>query len=111
MIIFVLQSQMAFSEDITIRRTNVFQSGGARTSGPVVIAYIDNGIITIHINRYVGNIFIDIIDESDNLVLSDSCYSNGHNYFNVSFENQGTGCYTICITLDNGDEYSGYFMI
>lgn len=82
-----------------------------RTPEPSIEAYIEDGVITISIDRYAGSIVTTIDDSSDNTVVFNMQYMSGSTSYTIDVSALSEDTYTIYFTFSDGREYYGTFLI
>lgn len=85
--------------------------GKPRTSTPSVTASAQGDELTIDINRYLGNAQVTVVAQDGSSITCNTYYINGHTSFAMDFAGYSEGHYTITVTLQNGQVYSGGFSI
>lgn len=92
---------------INVKRAGTMHQGGARIpSATQVVADYDNGVITVDISRYTGNVQVYVYD-ADGIVVGYTVSTiSGSGTVTLDTSNLPQGDYTLCIILDN-DTYSG----
>ena len=94
--------------DVTEKRgTNT--EGRPRSSSPSVNASAQGDELTIDINRYLGNAQVTVVAEDGSSTTCNTYYINGHTSFAMDFTGYNEGHYSITITLQGGQIYSGSF--
>lgn len=82
-----------------------------RIPEPSFYAYIEDGVLTISIDRYAGSIVTTIDDSSDNTVVFDMQYMSGSTSYTIDVSALSEDTYTIYFTFSDGREYYGTFLI
>lgn len=107
----LMPALVVYSDPIDIRKTANQRPDGPRTSSPSVSADMENGLITVDINRYLGNASVKINNEDGETLLTNIAYISGHTAFTTSVSQLTSGSYTILIELEDGTAYIGSFNI
>ena len=101
-----------FSEDVIIIDVIVNSpSTRPRTPEPSIYAYIEDGTLTISIERYLGYVSTSIEDANGTEVDSGCEYINGASTYVMNVSSLTTGTYTVYFVFANGIEYYGEFEI
>lgn len=82
-----------------------------RTPEPSIEAYIEDGVITLNIDRFMGSVATTIDDSSDNVVVTDLQYMSGSTSYTIDVSALSEDTYTIYFTFSDGREYYGTFLI
>lgn len=77
-------------------------------SATCVSADYDDGIITLSISAYTGNVQVYVYDSNGNIVAYACSAISGSGTLNINVDYLTEGDYTLSIALDNGT-YSGKF--
>lgn len=91
-------------------KTKVTQSGRHRTSIPVVMADVTNGMLKLEIKRFEGKVYVYIFDASGNIVLSDILQTDGKTEKTLDLSGYENGQYFIEVELSD-ITYSGSFQL
>lgn len=70
-----------------------------------------NDVLSIDINRYLGNAVVSVLAADGSSSISGTYYINGHDTVCLDFTGYSEGLYQMTITLGNGDVYLGSFRI
>lgn len=107
----LLPFMSVYSDPIDITRKSTINPEGPRASIPSVTADMEADIITIDVNRYLGNASVEISNENGEILLTNTVYISGHTAFTTSVSHLCGGSYTILIGLEDGNTYIGSFNI
>lgn len=107
----LLPFMSVYSDPIDILKTSTIPPSGTRTSIPSVTADLESGIITIDINRYLGNASVVINNVEGEANITNIAYISGHTAFETNVSQLPSGMYTILIELEDGNTYIGSFNI
>ncbi len=70
-----------------------------------------NDVLSIDINRYLGNAVVSVMAADGSSSISGTYYINGHDTISMDFTGYAEGLYQMTVTLGNGDVYIGSFRI
>lgn len=70
-----------------------------------------NDVLSIDINRYLGNAVVSVMAADGSSSISGTYYINGHDTVWLDFTGYAEGLYQMTVTLGNGDVYLGSFRI
>lgn len=84
-------------------------SNRPRTGIPSVHASAMGDELTIDINRYLGNAQVTVMAQDGSSTTANTYYINGHTSFTMDFASYAEGHYSLIITLQDGQVYSGSF--
>ena len=102
----------SFSEDVVIIDILVNPKGpGPRTPEPSIYAYIEDGVLTVSIDRYLGYVSTTIQDSSDTEVDNDIEYINGTSTYVMNVSSLTSGAYSVYFAFSDGREYYGTFTV
>ena len=87
------------------------ENGGPRGSMESVQATATGDELTIDINRYLGNAQVTVMAQDGSSTTANTYYINGHTGFTMDFAGYAEGHYSLTITLQDGQVYSGSFTI
>lgn len=104
----MLFSQPLFARPIDCRPVAKHQKGHTRTGNPEVSASIEQNVISVEIDKYVGRVFVKIVDTNRNIVNTITGYINGHGTLDLSIDNISSDFYILNLVLDDV-EYEGTF--
>lgn len=96
-------------EKIKIGRTE--NTGGARTSIPSVDATLYSDYILLDINRYYGNVVVEVENVETGESVSSEYFVSSRDCFTFDVSSMPEGIYIIRLHFDNGMEYVGQFTI
>ncbi len=82
-----------------------------RTPEPSIEAYIEDGVITLNIDRFMGSVATTIDDSSDNTVVTDFQYMSGSTSYTIDVSSLAADTYTLYLTFSDGREYYGTFNV
>ena len=82
----------------------------ARTSMPIVMADVTNGMMELEIKRFEGKVYFNIFDASGNVVLSDVLQTDGKTEKTLDLSGYENGQYFIEVELSD-ITYSGNFQL
>lgn len=108
---FVFSLLFVHAEELKI---NVSKSAGThvkRTPDPSIYAYIEDGVITVSIDRYLGYVFTSIEDANGAEIDSDTEYINGTSTYVMNVSALTPGTYTVYFMFSDGREYYGIFTV
>lgn len=98
--------------DLGIDVENEHQSkNGARSVTPSVQVEAFNDVLSIDVNRYLGNVQVFVMATDGSSVITNTYYINGHDTISMDFTGYAEGLYQMTVTLGNGDVYLGSFRI
>ncbi len=98
--------------DLGIDVENEHQSkNGARSVTPSVQVEAFNDVLSIDVNRCLGNVQVSVMAIDRSSSISNTYYINGHNVICLDFTGYSEGLYQMTVTLGNGDVYLGSFRI
>lgn len=101
----------ATSRPIMIRARSTFQHTRMRMpSARHISADYENGIITLNISAYTGNVQVYVYDLDGSIVAYDYTTISGNGSLTINVGNMLEGDYIISVVLDN-DTYSGEFQV
>lgn len=86
-------------------------SGHQRTPTPSIYTYIEDGTLTVSIERYHGYVSTSIEDANGTEVDGDCDYINGASTYVMNVGSLTAGMYTIYFVFADGREYYGTFEI
>lgn len=82
-----------------------------RTPEPSIYAYIEDGTLTISIERYLGYVSTSIEDANGTEVERDYEYINGTSTYVMNMSTLAPGTYTLYFAFADGRGYYGSFII
>lgn len=82
-----------------------------RTPDPSIYAYIEDGVLTVNIDRYLGYVSTTIEDANGAEVESDTEYINGTSTYVMNVSALTPGTYTVYFIFSDGREYYGTFTV
>ena len=85
--------------------------GGARTSIPSVDATLYSDYILLDINRYYGNVVVEVENVETGESVSSEYFVSSRGSFTFGVSSMPEGIYIIRLHFDNGMEYVGQFTI
>lgn len=85
--------------------------GGARTSIPSVDATLYSDYILLDINRYYGNVVVEVENVETGESVSSEYFVSSRDSFIFGVSSMPEGVYIIRLHFDNGMEYVGQFTI
>ncbi|MCQ2239462.1 MAG: DUF3244 domain-containing protein [Bacteroidaceae bacterium] len=86
-------------------------NNGGRTISPSFDLTVNGDVLSIDINRYLGNAVVSVMAADGSSSISGTYYINGHDTVCLDFTGYSEGLYQMTITLGNGDVYLGSFRI
>lgn len=75
-----------------------------------ISADYDNGIITLNISAYTGNVQVYVYDSNGNVVAYDCTVISGSSTLTIEVGNLTEGEYTLYVVLDNAS-YNGQVQV
>lgn len=84
---------------------------GGRTSVPSVDATQYSDYILLDINRYYGNVVVEVENEETGETVSLEYFVSNRDSFTFNISSMPEGIYIIRLHFDNGMEYVGQFTI
>lgn len=87
------------------------KGAGPRTPEPSIYAYIEDGVLTVNIGRYLGYVSTTIEDSSNTEVDNDIEYINGTSTYVMNVSSLISGTYTVYFVFSDGREYYGTFTV
>lgn len=105
--VFVMGISSLYARSIKFNK-KIEQGGRHRTSMPVVMADVTNGMMELEINRFEGKVYVKIFDAFGNVVLSDILQTDGKTEKTLDLSGYENGQYFIEVGL-NDITYSGSF--
>jgi len=94
-----------------IRLDRHLGTGGGRTSVPSVDATLYSDYILLDINRYYGNVVVEVENEETGEIVSSEYFVSNRDSFTFDISSMPEGIYIIRLHFDNGMEYVGQFTI
>ena len=85
--------------------------GTSRTSVPSVDATQYSDYILLDINRYYGNVVVEVENEETGETVSSEYFVSNRDSFTFDISTMPEGIYIIRLHFDNGMEYIGQFTI
>lgn len=82
-----------------------------RTPEPSIYVYIEDGVLTVSIGRYLGYVSTTIQDSSDTEVDNDIEYINGTSTYVMNVSSLTPGAYSVYFAFSDGREYYGTFTV
>lgn len=101
----------ATPDKILIRSSQHPTSAGPRTPEPSINAYIEDGVLTVSIDRYLGYVSTTIEDANGTEADSDIEYINGASTYVMNVSALTPGTYTVYFMFSDGREYYGIFTV
>lgn len=102
-------------KDVVIHPTTIGanQEGNQypRTPDPSIYAYIEDGVLTVSIDRYLGYVSTTIEDANGAEADSYSEYINGTSTYVMNVSALTPGTYTVYLIFADGREYYGIFTV
>lgn len=94
-----------------IRLDRHLGTNGGRTSVPSVDATQYSDYILLDINRYYGNVVVEVENEETGETVSSEYFVCNRDSFTFNISTMPEGIYIIRLHFDNGMEYVGQFTI
>ena len=101
----------AKSDKIIINATLKSGHNCPRTPDPSIYAYIEDGVLTVSIDRYLGYVSTTIEDANGAEADSYSEYINGTSTYVMNVSALTPGTYTVYFMFSDGREYYGIFTV
>lgn len=99
----------ADNSKITLDVVKLPKGVGSRTPDPSIYAYIEDGLLTVSIDRYLGYVSTTIEDANGAEVDSDSQYICGALTYVMNVSALTSGTYTVYFIFSDGREFYGTF--
>lgn len=104
-------SGMAQNNEKKVKIEKISDIRGGRTSVPSVDATLYSDHILLDINRYYGNVVVEVENEETGETVSSEYFVSNRDSFTFDISTMPEGIYIIRLHFDNGMEYVGQFTI
>lgn len=99
------------ASEINVKRKETMQQGRPRIPSMTrVVADYENGVVTLKITDYTGNVQVYVSDSQGNVIGYTLATVSGKGTVTFGIDTVTSGCYLLNIVLDNATYYGQFYV-